>query len=290
MPEGDTVHKLARVLDQGLREQPLRRVELRGGVRPFAQATRITSVHAQGKHCLIAFDNGRTLRVHLGMHGAWHRYPQPWKNRGEVHLRLETEREVFVCLQPKDVELLDAKEMAKHPILLGLGPDLLAAEEPDWDWVQRRAQQFSPPDRLLGEVLLDQRIAAGLGNVYKSELCLLGPLPGGKGNPFRPLAGSHPFSPISVCSAEQLRDLFWRGRRLLQLNLGGWPRTTTHDASRPLPGSQARVWLYGRDGMPCLRCATAIQSRHQGLAARATFWCPQCQPLNAWKEFSSKRG
>ncbi|MBX3167892.1 MAG: Fpg/Nei family DNA glycosylase [Candidatus Eremiobacteraeota bacterium] len=290
MPEGDTVHKVARVLDQELRDQSLRRVELRGGVRPFAQATRIKSVHARGKHCLIVFDNGRTLRVHLGMHGSWHRYPQPWKNRGEVHLRLETEKEVFVCLQPKDVELLNAAEVAKHPILTELGPDLLAGEEPDWDWVQQRARQFCPPDRLLGEVLLDQRIAAGLGNVYKSELCLLGPLPEGKGNPFRPLAGTHPFSPSSVCRPEQLRDLFWRGRRLLQLNLGGWPRTTTHDASRPGPGNRARVWLYGRAGLGCLRCGTPIESRHQGLAARATFWCPKCQPLGAWKEFSSKRG
>jgi endonuclease-8 len=290
MPEGDTIHKLAGVLDQGLRDQPLRRVELRGGVRPFAQATHVQSVRAQGKHCLIAFDNGRALRVHLGMHGSWHRYPQPWKNRGEVHLRLETEKAVFVCLQPKDVELLETKDLAKHPILLGLGPDLLAPEEPDWELVQRRVQQFCPPDRMLGEVLLDQRIAAGLGNVYKSELCLLGPLPGGAGNPFRPLAGTHPFNPVSVCSQEQLRDLFWRGRRLLQLNLGGWPRTTTYDASRPLPASQSRVWLYGRDGKPCLRCSTPILSRHQGLAARATFWCPLCQPTGEWKEFSSRRG
>ncbi|ODT76611.1 hypothetical protein ABS71_03200, partial [bacterium SCN 62-11] len=175
MPEGDTVHKVARVLDQGLRDQPLKRVELRGGVRPFAQATRIVGVRAQGKHCLISFDNGRILRVHLGMHGAWHRYPQPWKNRGEVLVRLETDKEVFVCIQPKDVELLDPKELARHPILLKLGPDLLAPEEPDWDLVARRVQQYCPPDRLLGEVLLDQRIAAGLGNVYKSELCLLGP-------------------------------------------------------------------------------------------------------------------
>ena len=290
MPEGDTVHKVARVLEQGLRDQPLRRVELRGGVRPFAQATRVQTVEAVGKHCLIGFDNGRTLRVHLGMHGAWHRYPQPWKNRGEVLLRLETEKEVFVCLQPKDVELLETKELARHPILTKLGPDLLAAQEPDWELVARRVHQYCPPDRLLGEVLLDQRIAAGLGNVYKSELCLLGPLPDGAGNPFRPRAGTHPFSPISVCSQEQLRGMYQRGRRLLQLNLGGWPRTTTHDASRPLPSSQARVWLYGRDGMPCLRCNTILESRYQGLAARATFWCPNCQPLDAWKEFNSKKG
>lgn len=290
MPEGDTVHKVAGVLHAGLSHQPLRRVELRGGVRPFGQATQVSSVSALGKHCLIAFDNGKTLRVHLGMHGAWHRYPQPWKNRGEVHLRLETVNEVFVCLQPKDVELLESREIRKHPVLQALGPDLLAPEEPDWELVLGRNRQHSPSDRHLGEVLLDQRIAAGLGNVYKSELCLLGPLPQGQGNPFRPGAGTHPFSPVSVCSDEQLRDLFWRGRRLLQHNLGGWPRTTTYDASRPLPANHPRVWLYGREGLPCLRCGTPLQSRHQGLAARATFWCPACQPLGTWKEFFSKEG
>ncbi|MFN8606300.1 MAG: DNA-formamidopyrimidine glycosylase family protein [Vulcanimicrobiota bacterium] len=290
MPEGDTVHKLARVLSAGLCEQPLLRVELRGGVRPFGRPSQVRSVSALGKHCLISFDNGKTLRVHLGMHGAWHRYPRPWKNRGEVHLRLETDRQVFVCLQPKDVELLATAELSKHPALQSLGPDLLAAEEPDWELVLRRNAQHSPADRFLGEVLLDQRIAAGLGNVYKSELCLLGPLPEGQANPFRPRSGTHPFSPVSVCHPADLIGLFRRGRRLLQHNLGGWPRTTTYDASRPLPASQSRVWLYGRDGRPCLRCQTPVQSRHQGLAARATFWCPQCQPMNGWKEFFSKEG
>jgi endonuclease-8 len=223
-------------------------------------------------------DNQYTVRVHLGMHGLWHRYPLPWTARGEIHLLLESEREVFVCLQPKEVEILKSSQMRRHPALTGLGPDLLGAE-PDWDRVWQRLLQHSPVGRELGEVLLDQRIAAGLGNVYKNELCFLGPLAQDKA--WVPLCGTSPYTAWNQCTRAELIGMLQRGRQLLLANLGGWPRTTTADGRGLTPG-RSRCWVYERQGRPCLRCGAPLVARPQGLQARATCWCPACQPLNRW--------
>ena len=280
MPEGDTVHKLTGVLHQALAGRPLRQILTRGGECPFGLPTQVVRVLALGKHCLIELENQHCLRVHLGMHGAWQRYPLPWKLKGEFHLVLETASEIFVCLQPKEVEIIASKDLKRHPALLALGPDLLGAE-PDWDQIVQRTGHYSAPDRELGEVLLDQRIAAGLGNVYKNEICFLGPLSQGK--PWTPSRGTSPYTAWSMCSPDELIGLWKRGRQLMEANLGGWPRTTTADARRLEAGyRRPRNWVYGRQGRPCLRCQNILESRHQGLSARATCWCPQCQPLGRW--------
>lgn len=279
MPEGDTVHKLAGVLRQALDGRRLRRLELRGGARPFAEPPDVRAVTALGKHCLLELDNGHVLRVHLGMHGGWSRYrtenaPRPHQ---EVHLHLETETETFYCERPREVELLRTSELKRHAVLRALGPDLLGPE-PDWQRVEARLGQHSPPDRTLGEVLLDQRIAAGLGNVYKNELCFLGPLR--PGSPFWPWRGTSPFTPLQCLTVEEVLGLFSRGRELLLANLGGWPRTTTGPGAQFRTGE--RCWIYGRQRRPCLRCGTLLISRAQGLEARSTCWCPRCQPLGKW--------
>ena len=279
MPEGDTVYKLAQVLRQGLVGPRLRRLQTRGGLSPFASVPQVVEVMTRGKHCLLGLNNQYWLRIHLGMHGTWHRYPSPWKARGEVHLMLENNSETFVCLRPKEVEIIQSRDLERHPALASLGPDLLA-EEIDWAQILDRARAHSAPDRPLGELLLDQRIAAGLGNVYKNELCFLGPLD--EDEPWRPGSGTSPYSPWTICSPSELIGLFQRGRMLLQANLGGWPRTTTWDARRVgPPGRQPRCWVYARQGLPCLRCQQPLRGDHQGLQARATCWCTVCQPLGS---------
>lgn len=281
MPEGDTVHKLARVLHLGLAGKRLARLELRGGQKAFVDPPQVQAIEARGKHCLIHLGNGYALRIHLGMHGLWQRHALPYKARGEVHLILEADEEAFVCLQPREVHLLKASELARDPALLSLGPDLLSRDEPDWNAILARAALHSDPQRPLAEVLLDQRVAAGLGNVYKSELCFLGPLSvAQERRPWLPSRGTSPYTPWSLCQPDQLKGLYQRGRALLQANLGGWPRTTTDDGRRFRVAS--RCWVYQRHKLPCLRCHTPLQADHQGLQARATFWCPRCQPLAEW--------
>lgn len=274
MPEGDTIHKQVPALRHTLEGQPLLRLEGRLGQRLFRNATQVRQIEAIGKHCLLHLDNDFIVRVHLGMHGRWHRYFQKRPVVGEIQLLLETAQALVVCLQPRDVEVFPRSERLRHPVLTRLGPDLLGPE-PDWEEIRRRALQRSPHDRPLGEVLLDQQIAAGLGNVYKNELCFLGAYEAGQ----PAWKGQRGYSPWAPWKVEGWLSLFQRGRQLMLLNLGGWPRTTTRDARGDLgavsPGS--RSWVYDRKGQPCLRCDQRIIGSHQGLEARATYWCPGCQ-------------
>jgi endonuclease-8 len=117
------------------------------------------------------------------------------------------------------------------------------------------------------DILLDQGIAAGLGNVYKSELLFL--------------YGLAPTTPLSDMSDAALREIFGRGRSLLQANLGGWPRTTTHDPRLEDAGNPPRLYVYGRAGEPCLRCQTRIVRTACGKHRRGTYACPTCQPESA---------
>ncbi len=276
MPEGDTIHKQVPALRHTLLGQPLLRLEGRPGQRLFQAGTCVVQVEAVGKHCLLHLENDHVVRVHLGMHGRWHRTFHQEQPRGEVRLWLETSQARVVCLQPRDVEVFPRSQLSRHPLLSKLGPDLLGPE-PDWEEIRKRALRRSPPDRPLGEVLLDQQIAAGLGNVYKNELCFLGAFEGSQ----PAWQATRGVSPWSAWQVEGWLSLFQRGRELMLLNLGGWPRTTTRNAGGDLGrlSPAPRSWVYDRKGKPCLRCRTSIVGSHQGLEARATYWCPGCQRI-----------
>lgn len=279
MPEGDTIHKLAVVLARELEGRSLIRVLVRGvyGSERLA-GSRINRVQALGKHTLFYFDRDVVLRVHLGMKGSWHRYPPgaPWKRaKSTAVVILETEQTVCVCFQAMDIEMLPVPQLKRHRALSALGPDLLAEEEPDWDEITRRIGRLHTEGDTLGELLLDQRVAAGIGNVYKSELAFMGPLEGSAFE-FTP-QGYDPWRPLSSLENKTLVGFFQRARLLLQANLGGWFRTTTVDrrvASEPAIGA---LYVYGRAGEKCRRCGGKIAVDHQGLQHRITYWCAGCQ-------------
>ncbi len=265
MPEGDTVYKVAAVLREGLVGRRLTGVQLRGVFQPeqFA-AEPVEAVETVGKHLLV-IAGPLTLRVHLGMHGSW-------RTSGRGDVVLSTGERLFVCQKAKDVELFRTQDRKRHPALSVLGPDLLGPE-PDYQLILRRV--LAQPGRPLGEVLLDQKVAAGLGNVYKSELAFLGPeVPG---EPFhKPGRALDPWAPVAE---EDVIPLYRRGREALLANVGGWHRTTTVDRRTVRqPRGLPTVWVYGREGQPCLRCRTRLLRRAQGDEARSTYWCGGCQP------------
>lgn len=260
MPEGDTVHKVAAVLRQGLVGRPVREAFVRDYPAADLRGFDVLSVEAIGKHCLIAM-GPYVLRVHLGMHGSWHVNP---KRDGEIMLAVEVDR--YVCIGPMEMELTRGAPQLKQ-----LGPDLLGAEEPDWDVVMERARRFCAPELAVSEVLLDQRVGCGLGNVYKSEICFLGPL---QEDAFKPGVGVHPLRAWTRCATLAMLQ---RGRLLLQANLGGWHRTTRYDARKVKNQPGPRVWVYGRTARPCFLCRTPILGDHTGDQARTTQWCPRCQ-------------
>ncbi len=264
MPEGDTLHKVAAALRPHLLGRCLERVILAGRPYPDLCGCPVEAVEAVGKHLLIAFAGGTTLRTHLGLYGSWHRYPrgEPWrKPTWRASAALWTAEQVLVCFNAREVECLATEGLARHPQLGRLGPDLLAPEVALGE-VVARARRLGDPLAPVAEALLDQRIAAGIGNVYKSEVLFLSRV--------------HPATPLAGLGDAAVTALYATARRLLAANLGGWTRTTTVDR-RQRPDPRVRLWVYGRRGQPCLRCGCPIRHRRLGRGLRSTYWCPGCQ-------------
>ncbi len=278
MPEGDTLHKLAAGLRPQAEGRPLSGLWLRDrGWVEEAPGWLVEEISALGKHLLVALRpaeleaplahaRGRqVLHVHLGMHGRVRAY-DPRADGGhpsETALRLELGDRAWRFRRTATAELLRGIDLAQHPSLSRLGPDLLE-HDLDLDAVIARARQVEP--RTVSDLLLDQRVACGIGNVYRCEALFL--------------EGSNPWTKAAEVDDALLRRLYTRARTLMRWNLGPWRRTTVRpvDATRPLRRGERRTWVYGRAGFACLRCQTELRASRAGDAARATFWCPRCQP------------
>ena len=178
-----------------------------------------------------------------------------------------------VCFDAPVVELLETRALAIHPVLSALGPDLLdPGVRPDL--ALARLRQAGPVVATIGEALLDQRILAGIGNVYRSEILFIERV--------------NPFAPIEALADPELEGLIGTARRLLQANVADGPgpgrtmdrrpthgRTTTGFA-REAAGSA--LWVYRKTGRPCRRCGTPIRVASLGREnPRWVWWCPRCQ-------------
>jgi endonuclease-8 len=261
VPEGDTIHKVCNYLAPRLTGQRIDSLELRrvpGAARCLGQ--RIEAVHAHGKHLFFDLDNALSLRSHLGMHGSWHRYRigEPWQRpQRQASLVLGLRRELYVCFNAREVELLRTPSVRERIVAARLGPDLVDRTV-DPALAVPRAREFLDGGTPLVDLLLDQRVAAGIGNVYKSEILFMERL--------------HPLTPLCELTDTVLLCLFRLAARLLRANLHGGRRVTRD------PGDGAgRLWAYGRGGLPCLRCRSLLKSARLGRDHRTTVWCPRCQ-------------
>lgn len=257
MPEGDTIHRAAHRLRPVLVGHQLTRFEAARatGPRPHLGEV-ITGVEAVGKHLLMHFSGGVSVRTHLRMIGSWHLYraDERWR-KGAYLARVVVGADsgwVAVCFQAPIVETYRRAEGVPAPVAQ-LGPDLTTTT-PDLDVAVARARAVADPTEAIANVLLDQRVACGIGNVYKSEVLFL--------------HGVDPFTPVGALSADALRALFETASRLLVANLTTSRRVTYRGG----------VAVYGRARQPCPRCATSVRVARQGPLARTTYWCPQCQP------------
>jgi endonuclease-8 len=265
MPEGDTLARIATVLGRDLTGRTVTAARGRpGGARlDRVVGQSVLSVEARGKHLLIAFSNDLTLHTHLALHGSWHRYRtgERWHRAPSRAVAvLETEGTVAVCFDAPIVELIETRALALHRGLTGLGPDLAQAEA-DIEGAVSRLRDPARARMTIGDAMLDQRAAAGLGNVYRSEL------------PF--LERISPFTPVQDVSDEVLRRLLDRGARLIRANSAGGARVTTP------AGASGPLYVYGRTGRPCRRCGTLIKSAvavSKSGNPRRVYWCPSCQP------------
>jgi endonuclease-8 len=261
MPEGDTIHKLANYLAPRLEARVVRRARMPdpAGARLCA-GQRVRHVFARGKHLFIEFDNDWLLRSHLGMHGSWHRYRdgEAWrKPRRQASLELATDDDVFVCFNAKGIELINAPGVRRRIFDTRLGPDLVAPAV-DFPSVVQRAREFLAGDTPVADVLLDQRVAAGIGNVYKSEVLFI--------------TGHLPRTPLYALRDTELEACYATAAGLLKRNLGGGPRVTRFVNDRA-----GRLWVYGRRGFPCLRCPGRVRFARIGNDHRSTYFCESCQ-------------
>lgn len=263
MPEGDTLFKTATRLRPALVGGQLTRFEaprMRG--RGPSLGEQIEGVEARGKNLLVHFRGGLTLRTHLRMTGSWHLYRERERWRKPAYLARAVlgvdSGWVAVCFQAPVVETFH-RAGSEPDGLAGLGPDLCRPEASSEDVVASvlaRTVRFATAGTTLADALLDQRIAAGVGNVYKSEVCFA--------------VGIHPATPVAQLGDEDRRAVWAMAARQLQANLDS-PVRRTHPAG---------LAVYGRGGQPCLRCQTPIASSRHGDLARVTYWCPRCQPEN----------
>jgi endonuclease VIII len=270
VPEGDVVLRTARRLHAALAGKTLITSDLRWPSLATVDLTGrdVLEVVAAGKHLLIRVsgteghtpgETGLTLHSHLRMEGSWHvhRTGEPWRGaRPEHGIRAILANREWTAIGHR-LGMLDLVTTDNESSLVGhLGPDLLA---PNWDLDQAVARVEEHPDRAIGEILLDQRVIAGIGTFFMSEACFL--------------RGVNPWLPAR--DVADLRALIDLAHRLMTASLDGGIQVTTGDTRR---GQEQ--WVHSRSGRPCRRCRTPIRVAQLGLppTQRVAFWCPSCQP------------
>jgi endonuclease VIII len=264
VPEGDTIFQTAAALRPMLvgRRVLAARARVPGPQIERVVGAQVISIEPVGKHMLIRFDNGLTLHTHLRMGGTWHRYApgERWRMpTWKAKVVLEVAEHVVVCFNAPVAELMEDRAVEVHPALLALGPDLLGADFSASDALTRLRGRS---DMEIAEALLDQRVMAGVGNVFKSEVLFI--------------ESVNPWTLVREVSDDKLRALIATAHRLLHQNITpGRPHRVT---TRGDPSARGSLWVYGRANRPCPRCRTAIRTRRQGALNRPTYWCPRCQP------------
>lgn len=264
MAEGQIVVWWARQF-QPLLDQPLEMVQL---TKRWTEQARelvgqcVTRFETRGKHMLLHFSGGMVLHCHAMMFGSWQigeRGMEPRKPAARVRVRLATATHEAIFYSGPVVELLTPEELAGHERLNQLGPDIMATPL-DREEIWRRAQRN--PRRQIAEVLLDQTVVAGIGNIFKSEGLFL--------------AGIDPRRTVEALSREEFERVLEVTAEIMHKSLAEQARIQT--VPEYWKQANERRWVYQRGSRPCLNCGAMIRSFQQGLSQRRrTFYCPTCQ-------------
>jgi len=277
MPEGDTIFRTARAMGRALEGKPV--TDFRSTYplltrfnddTPLAGQT-VERVESRGKWLLIRFSGGSTLATHMLMSGSWHIYRpgDRWqKPASQMRIVLENREYQTVGFHVPIAKMYSAQALARDRKIPSPLADVLNKDFDPFVAVMRIRRCDGEE---VGDVLLHQEVLAGVGNVFKSEVCFVERV--------------NPFCRVGVLSDERICALVQTARRLVGANVledssdrivtyrGMNRRTTNH--SNP----EDSLWVYGRKGEPCCRCGDPIRRRIQGPDARVTFWCQTCQPM-----------
>ena len=229
----------------------------------------VEKVESRGKWLLIQLSGDLVLVTHMLMSGSWHIYRagERWQRpRREMRVVIAVAGFEAVAFNVPVAKFYTARTLERNSAIPKLGPDLLGAQ---FASDEARTRLIAHGDDEIANVLLNQRVMAGLGNVYKSEVLFA--------------CGVHPFRLVSALRPAEIDCILERARTFLEANVkdvrdGGMVtytglRRTTRAAD---PG--ARLWVYRREGKECRRCGATILMQRQGPDARSTYWCPECQP------------
>jgi endonuclease-8 len=263
MPEGHTIHRLARDLRRDLTEEPVHAWSPQGRFTDGAarlDGNRIVGTEAHGKHLFVDWDTGDTLYVHLGLIGKFRPSPSTDEPRGAIRLRLASNGTAWDLSGPMACRLATPDE--RERVLRNAGPDPLRRDADPARFGAALEKRAAP----IGAALLDQSVIGGIGNVYRAELCFL--------------CGVLPTRPARSLSADEVRCLWDEAVRLLRIGLRGNRIVTRDPAEVGVPGpakvpQDERLYVYKRGGEACYRCGAPIESADVG--GRRTWWCPHCQ-------------
>ena len=263
MPEGHTIHRLARDLRRDLTCGPVAVSSPQGRFASSAtqlDGSTIVGTEAAGKHLFLHWRAGPTLHIHLGLIGKFRRYPAADQISGEIRLRLESDGWAWHLSGPQTCRLIDGGEVAA--IVDRLGPDPLRRDGKPGPFVERLASSR----KSIGAILLDQEVIAGIGNVFRSEFLFM--------------LGIHPGTAASNLSTSEVGELWDLASELLRVGIRlNRIVTVTPDDSGAVRGrlrSEDSLYAYKRDGLGCRRCGTEIVCGP--VANRTIWWCPTCQP------------
>jgi endonuclease-8 len=262
MPEGHTIHRLARDLNSTLRPARITASSPQGRFDTEANqlnGTTLGVAEAWGKHLFLDFDDAPMLHIHLGLIGKLKKKPSSESVQGEIRLRLVGDDHLWDLTGPMICALIDRDDVPS--ITSKLGPDPLRKDGSADEFISRMAKRKIP----VAAAILDQKVMAGIGNVYRSEFCYL--------------LGIDPRVPANSLDEQQALDLWGLAKDQLKLGVR-LNRIVTRDPAEvgvtaSKIGDEDRLYVYKREGLPCHRCGDEI--RLLEIAKRKAWFCPTCQ-------------
>lgn len=259
MVEVESIRRGAAALRTSLVDRKMLRFEAPRLVGVVPQAGRVVErVEADGRHLEIEWDDGVVLHTRLRNGGGWSvfRHDEPWRrSQSDLAAVVANDEWLAVCFHAATVETFRTAAVARHPGLARLGPDL---SRPDAD-IERCVDlllSYTPPATPIADVLLDERVFYGLGNVYRAEVLWLSQL--------------HPEAPVGAFSDTTARHLLQLAAMVLRHNLA-------HGQRISMPSVPGGLAVYGRTGQRCSRCADSVLADDIGASGRVLYWCPGCQ-------------
>lgn len=258
MPEGEAIHRTAAALRTALVGRAVLCFEAPRLDGPAPAAGRVIEfVESHGKQLDVVWDDGLILHTNLLFGGTWdlYRAGERWrKPSSQLRVGITVDDFVAVCFGARVVEAYREFDTHRHPGFGRSGPDL-CAPRPDLNAAVDALCRYSEPDAPIAEALLDQQVACGVGNVFRSEILWA--------------CEQHPFAPVSMLARGDMERIITTATKVLQANV--YPASTVASAQR------SGLAVYGRNGQRCRRCGDTIEVRRLGEHARLLYWCPGCQ-------------